>query len=335
MPRRSTILYCFGWILYVIFSITMFPVLNISVGIPTFFLIGIGAWLFGTTKGLGLILGMIFYHMILFSFIYPNTFETYQTKISSPMVMIIIAYLSGYLKRSHDNLRSLNHKLDRLVKERTEQLQARTAKLLASSEKIKIANGQELHDGIGQQLTGVQLLSSTLSEQLLDEINPATAISHHLKVQTNNVHNHIRKISRLLFPVRIEQIGLIPALNELVSCLNAIKPIRASVIENEELPPLPEHLLLQLFRICQESALYVTDHHRANRLSFNITTAQSNIVITIKHNGAPSSASPSVTGASNLIHYRLKLVNGTQHFHKNSPEKQTKTFIIPLQSIPA
>lgn len=333
MPSRGTILYFFAWGLYVIFSFTMFPVINISVGIPIFVLIGIGAWLFGTTVSLYLVAATTLYHLILFSFIYSEEFITYQTKLSSPLLLITISYLGGHLRKTHDNLRSTHQHLDSLVKERTDQLNARTAKLLDDSETLKNSLGQELHDGLGQQLTGIQLLSTSLSDQLLSDSNPLAAHAHRLSNQTNQAHHHIRKISRMLFPVRIGQVGLTPALNELSAGLNDIKQIDTTVTEIHELPFLPERLSLQLYRVCQESMLYAVNDLKADRIDIKLDVSDSVAFMIIEHNGMKSQTGND-KGAHQLIHYRLKQINGRRNNTSKPSHKQVDKFIIPLSSFP-
>lgn len=334
MPRHINLLYCSAWILYAVFVLVTFPLWHLSVAIPHFILLAIGAWVYGTSRGLLIIIPSMIFHMYLLSHLYADIFNWYQTKITSPLLDIVIVELVGNLRIQLDRLKMTKDRLDQLVDRRNNELAVLTEQLLKSSEEMKNANGQELHDGIGQQLTGVQLLSSSLFEHLLNENDPAASIALHLKNQTSKTHHHIRKISRLLFPVRIGQVGLIPALNELSACMNDIKPVRFEVVENHELPPLPEDLQLQLFRICQETALYLTDHLEADCLSLTLTNEPANVVIKIAHNGNIASPSHS-NGFFRLIRYRLKQIGGKESHETKKIGKQLTTFSIPLPPIPA
>lgn len=309
MPTRTTIIYIVAWVLYVLFSTVMFPAWGISVAIPMFLLVGIGAWIFGTTLGLSILAVATFYHMILFSFIYSGELVTYQTKISSPLVLIAITYLFGNLRTSFDNLKATNEHLDDLVDERTQQLNSLTAKLLENSENLKIARGQELHDGMGQQLTGIQLMSSSLSEQLLEERNTIVSWVHHMGKQASRVHHQLRRISRLLFPVRIGQVGLIPALNELVASITEIKPISIKVADMDELSPASEMISLQLYRICQETVLYSIDHLNADEIVIHISESSDDYYLRINHNGSDIKNSYKES-PFHLINYRLKQIFG-------------------------
>lgn len=330
MPRRVTILYCLAWIIYAVFVVIAFPVLRTTAAIPHFLLVGMGAWIYGTSRGLLIMIPSIFFHYILLGVLYADIFNWYQTKFTSLIINILIIELAGNLKLQLERIKATNEQLDQLVEKRNGELALMTDRLLENSEKMKIANAQKLHDTIGQQLTGIQLLSTSLSDQLLQVNNSGAAISLHLKNQTSKAHLHIRKISRLLFPVRIGHVGLVPALNELASCMNDIKPIKIKIVENNELPSLPEHLLLQLFRICQESIHYITTHLQANRLTVQIESMPSSVIMTIEHNGDQSVASLNY-GAVHLLRYRLKQANGTARVETPSSTKQTAVFTFPFQ----
>ncbi|MDF7823519.1 histidine kinase [Pontiellaceae bacterium B12227] len=301
--------------------------------IPHFLLLGIGSWIYGTRRGLLIMIPAMFFHMYLLSHLHADIFNSYQTKLTSPLINILLIELVGNLKLELDRIKSTNERLDKLINLRNAELSSLTLHLLETSENIKIANGQELHDGIGQQLTGIQLLSASLSEQLLAENSPTAAISHHLINQTSQTHHYIRKISRQLFPVRIGTVGLTAALNELSSCLNDIKPVMVSVDDDHKIPPLPEHLQLQLFRICQESIIFAMNHLKANRLDVKLNMSGTSLFMTINHNGNHIQTAFD-KGAHQLIRYRLKQISGKRTGTTNPSKNQVERFSIPLNPCP-
>jgi signal transduction histidine kinase len=306
----------------------MIPISGISTSIPIFLLTGIGAWLYGVTRGLSIIALIYLYHLLLYIFIYPQYFEPYQAKISSLLVLIGIVYLFAHLRRARYNILLTNQQLDHLVTERSLELSRLTEKLLENYEATKIKQAQLLHDGIGQQLTGIQLISASLSEQLLLEKNPTVSITHHLRTKTNKLHNRIRKTSRLLFPVLIEQVGLTSALDELSSCLQDIKPVKSVTAKMSILPQLPSWLMLQIYRICQESILFTIDHLNADQISLELSPDSSGIQITIIHNGRKPDAS--ARGNSfNLIQHRLRMLRGQMSIISQTANSRTAQFFIP------
>jgi glucose-6-phosphate-specific signal transduction histidine kinase len=333
MTKSVNLLYAVAWLLYIVFSVLMFPILGISTGIPIFLLTGIGAWLYGLTKGLSIVAFAAVYHTILYSFVYSEYFETYQTKFSSPLILLGITYLIAYLKITSENIKQTTHRLDQLVQERNSELARLTEKLLEHYESIKIKQAQLLHDGIGQQLTGIQLISSSLADQLLQEKNPAVSTAHHLRNQTGKLHNHVRKISRLLFPVRMEQVGLISAIDELSSCLQDVKSVESVTSETVKFPEMPASLILQIYRICQESTLFSIDRLNADQIHLELSATDANIMISITHNGCPPDTTVK-NGSFNLIQFRLRLLQGQMKVLTRTTNSRTAQFIIPIPSKP-
>ncbi|MDF7805951.1 hypothetical protein P4E94_00780 [Pontiellaceae bacterium B12219] len=330
MKPITIYLYSLLWIIYVIFTVVAFPQLRISCAIPVFFLLSLGSWLFGRTVGLLLILISITHLSLLTSFIYPDVLVFYEYKFTGYLLLIAVAFLTGSLRDQYLNIKKTNLRLDQLVLERNRELSELTEKLLENYETIKIKQAQLLHDGIGQQLTGIQLISASLADQLLQEKNPIASNAHHLQNQTIKLHNHLRKISRLLFPVRMEQVGLVSAINELSSCLQDVKPVKSVTSETKKLPQVPVPLMLQTYRICQESALYSIDSLKADQVCLAVCGDEARITISVTHNGNFPDAT--LRNASfNLIQHRLRMLRGKLRILPETTSTRTVQFIIPVQ----
>ncbi len=317
MAKKVTFLYAAVWAGYVVFSLLMFPTWNLSTAIPMFLLIGIGAWLYGTRKGLGIVCGSIVYHIYLLSFLYADQLELYQTKLTSPMLGILIVFAVGLLRKNYEAIRELNRVLDRKVSDRTERLSALTDELLRDSERLKIAHGEKLHDGIGQLLTGVQLLGSSLCEQLLAETDPLAAQTHLLRNKTAAVHLQIRQISRLLFPVRISQVGLTPALREFASCISELRKIKLEICEPRMPIRAPDSIALDLYRICQDTVMHAVDRLQADQLSIRLTDTETACLVHVTHNGTTEVSNE----AAPLIGYRLARIDGTAERSRSADGK--------------
>jgi glucose-6-phosphate-specific signal transduction histidine kinase len=305
----------------------MFPKLNSNVLIPSFPLLAIGAWLFGTTRGL--ILALLFgcVHFVL-NQVHGDDYLYFMDRITGLMVSITIVYLFGYLRISSEGIRTLNRLLDNRVHERKAELDALTKQLISNAETRRMTQGQELHDGIGQQLTGAQLLSSSLAQQLKTENNHLYSSVSSFSKTCRKVHNHIRQIARTLFPIRIAQIGLAAALDELAGCLTEIRPALI-VFKDRSIPSMmPENEALQLYRICQETCMHLIDHCKADHLEISITSSRSNYVIGVIHNGLKSisNRTHSLTG---LIRYRLQQAGGAQTISTTIDNRISITFNIP------
>jgi glucose-6-phosphate-specific signal transduction histidine kinase len=332
MNNAKAILYSLLCGAYFAFCFYMFPKLNSNVVIPSIPLLAIGAWLFGTTRGLILtfLFGCIYF---VLNQVYGADYLYFTDRITGLMLSITMVYLFGYLRISSKGIRSLNRELDNRVHEREAELEALTKQLISTAETRRMAQGQELHDGMGQQLTGIQLLSSSLAQQLKTENHHLYASISSFSNTCSKVHNHIRKIARTLFPIRIAQVGLAAALDELAGCLTEIRPAR--IIFNDLSMPfvLPEKECLQLYRICQESCIHLIDSCKADLLEISTSPSRNSYSVRIIHNGlAPwNNHTSALTG---LIQYRLKQAGGTQTISITIDNRKSITFNIPKSHNP-
>lgn len=330
MPDRRTILYTLAWVAYIVFSWILFPRWNTNVMIPMIALLAVGGWIYGRTKGLVLIIPATVYHYLLLSEIYADIALYYQSRLLGSLLAILAVLLTGTLKKYLTGIKETNEKLDRAVAQRNQELAAQTRKLTEQAETIRINHGQELHDGIGQQLTGIQLYCTSLAEQLGAERNASASLAHSLSHRAGLTHNLVRRAARSLFPVQIAKIGLLPALDELVAFLREMKDIEITLESHgnvESLTPTTAH---QLYRICQEYALHALKHAHARRIDIKLIRADSMLRLAIGHDGIPMEDQTTPSTESRLIKYRMKQLQGTLKPEKVPPYSEYLNIVTPI-----
>src|ERR1051325_8279574 len=84
---------------------------------------------------------------------------------------------------------------------------------IAAMEQRRI--GQELHDGVSQELTGLTLMATSLKDQLKEEVSSSEALAGRLMAGLRQVHKHVRAVAHGLIPVDVDAEGLRSALEEL------------------------------------------------------------------------------------------------------------------------
>jgi signal transduction histidine kinase len=99
----------------------------------------------------------------------------------------------------------------------------------AAAEQRRI--GQDLHDGLGQLLTGTAFAVEVLGRKLSARAAPETASIRKLAKLIDQAIGQARQLARGLHPVSLEQGGLAPALEAL-----------AAEVENPLSHPLPLRL---------------------------------------------------------------------------------------------
>jgi glucose-6-phosphate-specific signal transduction histidine kinase len=305
-----TTLYAMLWICYLVFNLIAFPRLRLSASIPVVALVGLGTWIYGRTIGLALIIPSILFHIFLTSILFADVLVFYQFKLTSYLLFIILVYLVGTFRHNHVRLIELNHELDQLVLSRNRELGRLADQLLDKVENQRIGYGQNLHDGIGQQLTGIQLYSTTLGTDLANANLTSASLAFSLSERARTVHNLIRRISRSLFPVQINEVGLRPALEELKAYLGETSAVNFSITYIGDTRLIPKEVAHQLFRICQETVLYILKQSNPESIMIECNVFDTVYHLSITQDGASVREQINASPQSRLVEYRVMQIAG-------------------------
>jgi PAS domain S-box-containing protein len=168
--------------------------------------------------------------------------------------------------------------------------------------------GQELHDGLGQQLTGLAMLATSL-------LNKASKPDYELAAQLasglQEAVSQVRALSRGLVPVEVEAGDLIHALEGLVDNLRRQTGLDISLQVRERLSIRDTSCSVHLYRIAQESLNNAIKHAGANRIKIVIGREGNRGLLSIIDDG--SGFDPQQENATGLgmriMKYRCELID--------------------------
>jgi two-component system, NarL family, sensor histidine kinase UhpB len=177
-----------------------------------------------------------------------------------------------------DLVRSFNDMLERLELERRES--GRRALAAQEAERKRIA--AELHDEVGQSMTGVLLLL----EQVAGEV-PATRREVFAEAQeaTRKSVEEVRRIAQELRPELLEHLGLVSALKSLATRFTEQAGLRLEWDFARELPPLAPDVELAVYRVAQESLTNVARHADATRVWMSLQPGRDYVVLRVVDDG--------------------------------------------------
>jgi two-component system sensor histidine kinase UhpB len=185
---------------------------------------------------------------------------------------------------------TFNEMLRRLESERRDS--ARSALRLQEAERRRVA--RELHDEVGQTLTGVMLQVEGLAGVIPDELRGQL---DELRETARHGTEEVRRIARRLRPETLEDLGLQSALAALATVISD----RARVVVRRHLEPAPglsaEHELV-VYRVAQEALTNVARHAAAETVDLVLAHSDRHTVLTVADDGcglAPGSL-PSANG---------------------------------------
>jgi two-component system sensor histidine kinase UhpB len=199
---------------------------------------------------------------------------------------------------------TFNDMLDRLESERRES--ARRALLVQEAERRRIA--RELHDEVGQTLTGMILQIEGLAASIPDELRGQL---DELRETARHGTEEVRRIARRLRPDALEELGLPSALAALARAfeLQARIPVLRQLEQAITVSPEEE---LVIYRVAQEALTNVARHAGATTVQLRLRDTQAGIVLTVRDDGRgmPEGASASSHGVRGMRE-RAMLVGAT------------------------
>jgi two-component system sensor histidine kinase UhpB len=172
---------------------------------------------------------------------------------------------------------TFNEMLDRLEAERRES--ARQALLVQEGERQRIA--RELHDEVGQTLTGVMLQVEGLAGRIPDELRQQL---DELRETARHGTEEVRRIARRLRPEALEDLGLESALAALAAAIGEQAQLR---IERRLEPglPLSQEQELVVYRIAQEALTNVARHADATEVQLHLERTNGRAILTVRDDG--------------------------------------------------
>jgi signal transduction histidine kinase len=198
-------------------------------------------------------------------------------------------------------------------------------RILDISEDERRRIGHDLHDGLGQHLTGIALLSKALRQRLAAMSLPEAQQAEQIAEFVSESIGWTRDLARGLSPITIEADGLPPALEELAT--NASKLLGVKCICRCDVEaPLDGEASLHLYRIAQEAINNSVKHGRADSIEVALAvTDQGGVKITIADDGVGlSEKTRSNPGLGlQIMQYRAKMIGATLSVNRASPQRGT------------
>ncbi len=195
----------------------------------------------------------------------------------------------------------------------TERKQLESA-LLEISDREQRRIGQDLHDGLGQHLAGIELMSQVLEQNLATKNLPAEAArAGALAKHVRDAISQARSLARGLAPVVLESEGLMSALQELAESTERVFGVRCRFQCDKPVPIHDPKAANHLYRIAQEAVSNAMKHGRAKTTVIALESVQRRVRMTIRDDGKGlPKVIPRHKGMGlRIMQYRASMINGT------------------------
>jgi two-component system sensor histidine kinase UhpB len=166
-----------------------------------------------------------------------------------------------------------------------EQLRALAARLHTSAEHERLRIARELHDQLGQALTGIKMDLDWAIRKHADDSGQLAGKVRAVMEQVDSIVGLVRKLSTELRPGMLDTLGLNAALEWLAEDFQRRSEIKCSVqVPQDRLSFSPEHEIA-IFRICQEALTNIARHAGASSVSVILTRHGDDVVFTVEDDG--------------------------------------------------
>jgi signal transduction histidine kinase len=184
--------------------------------------------------------------------------------------------------------------------------------LLTIAEEIQRAIAQDLHDDVGQELTGLGLKAETLAEMLLATETPARRLAADIAAAVERTRGKVRRFSRNMLPPELEQGLLAAALGQLAAATTAGSRIACTFDGPTPHQSFDSRVAIHLFRIAQEAVSNAVRHSGARRIRITLALDHGHggteLRIEDDGTGIPSGAAHTGSMGLRTMRYRAELI---------------------------
>jgi len=208
--------------------------------------------------------------------------------------------------------------------------------ILEISDRERQRIGQDLHDGLCQDLAGIELMSQVLEQDLAAKSKSAAARAAEIGRHVRDVISQARGLARGLSPMTLQSEGLISALGELAARAEALFHVSCRFESKSAALVRDPTVATHLYRIAQEAVSNAIKHGKATRIKLEMIPAPEGARLSVQDNGAGFTDAPPKPGAPgmglHIMRYRADLIGGRLQVETNPAGGVSVVCSVPLKS---
>jgi PAS domain S-box-containing protein len=173
--------------------------------------------------------------------------------------------------------------------------------------------GQDLHDGLGQHLTGIAFMSKVLEQKLADKSDPEAADASKIVRLVNEAIHKTRELSRGLLPVVSDARGLMSALEQYALEVRDLFGVSCRFECDRPVLIYNETVANHLYRIAQEAVNNAVKHGHGRNIPIRLCAEGDGVELSIRDDGVglPANVRNSTGMGLHIMNYRAKMIGAT------------------------
>ena len=209
-------------------------------------------------------------------------------------------------------------------------------KVLEAGDEERKRIGREMHDSLGQMLTGIRMLSESLARKLKANAVPGADEVQEISALVKEADEYTRVLSRGMVQVDLEKRGLSVALQNLCNRVLKVNGISCEYLIAGSGEIEDHKLALNLYRIAQEAVSNAVKHAQANMIKVRLTLTKDRAVLIVDDDGVgfcpEEQEKETMQGAGlQIMKYRANVMGGMLELVRTKDEITRVRCIIPTR----
>lgn len=202
--------------------------------------------------------------------------------------------------------------------------------VLEASAREQLRISRDLHDTVGQELTGLGFLARTLSHKLREQESAEAELAEEIATATQGALAEVRNAIRGLTPVELDAHGLMVALEQLTSDVHRRVGIPCDFICDRPSPVENNDVATHLFRIAQESVNNAVKHAQPKSILVRLEAENGEVMLQVADDGTGMNVGDEPTEGMGLssMHYRANAIGATLDVASNPSAGTVVTCIL-------
>ncbi len=247
--------------------------------------------------------------------------------------------------RAVEDLRQYRERLEELVLARTSELtetntqlraeikrrKALERELLSVVDRERQRTGRELHDGIGQQLTGIAFMVETLGQKLSEKsLSDEASYAEKINKRIHRAAEHTHTLVKGLEPIDLERSGLAFALQELAADTGHLFNVSCTFACQEPICAPGVTVATNLYRIAQEAITNAIKHGKARTIAIALAGDAEALTLRVDNDGLafPAGEAPGKGMGLSIMRYRAEMIEGLLDIRKGPDGGTSVTCVV-------
>ncbi|MHC4646931.1 MAG: PAS domain-containing protein [Planctomycetota bacterium] len=248
-------------------------------------------------------------------------------------------------KHAEEDLRKHRQHLEELVQERTAELSEANEMLrqeiegrkrlekeiLNISEREQRRIGRELHDSIGQELTGIAFMTKVLQQKLIKKSLPEAGDVVEIAKLVSQATDQTRSLAKGLHPVDLDRHSLMSALREMAANTARLFGISCTFDCDRLVPVGDSEVAANLYRIAQEAVTNAIRHGEAKNVCIHLTSCRDSSVLTVENDGLdfPVEKADNKGMGLHIMKHRVEMIDGALEIDRRADGGAVVTCTFP------